>query len=114
VDDLCIPKWVVVFTIGTSLSCIFKFRVRQGDISSADLYKIYVDPLLHRLKNSGLGVKIGDVECCATACADDITINSNNEVEAEMKLLAKFQNFHGVLQTVDYNRSFWLWLHSCL
>ena len=37
--------------------------VRQGDISSADLYKIYVDPLLHRLKNSGLGVKIGDVEC---------------------------------------------------
>ena len=58
--------------------------VRQGDISSADLYKIYVDPLLHRLNNSGLGVKIGDVECCATACADDITINSNNEVEAQI------------------------------
>ena len=32
---------------------------------------------------TGLGVKIGDVECCATACADDITINSNNEVEAQ-------------------------------
>jgi hypothetical protein len=43
-----------------------------------------VDPLLHRLKNSGLGVKIGDIECCATACADDITINSNNEVEAQI------------------------------
>ena len=43
-----------------------------------------MDPLLHRLKNSGLGVKIGDIECCATACADDITINSNNEVEAQI------------------------------
>ena len=52
--------------------------VRQGGILSADLYKIYVNPLLHRLKNSGLGVKIGDVECCAAACADDITIHSNN------------------------------------
>ena len=58
--------------------------LRQGGILSADLYKIYVDPLLHRLKNSGLGVKIGDIECCATACADDITINSNNEVEAQI------------------------------
>ena len=43
-----------------------------------------MDPLLHRLNNSGLGVKIGDVECCATACADAITINSNNEVEAQI------------------------------
>ena len=58
--------------------------VRQGGILSADLYKIYVNPLLHRLNNSGLGVKIGDAECCATSCADDITINSNNEVEAQI------------------------------
>ena len=50
---------------------------------SADLYKIYVDPLLHWLKNSERGVKIGDVECCATACADDTTINSNHDVEAQ-------------------------------
>lgn len=43
-----------------------------------------MDPLLHRLKNSGLGVKTVDVECCATACADSITINSSNEVEAQI------------------------------
>jgi hypothetical protein len=61
----------------------YRARGTSSDILSADLYNIYVDPLLHWLKNSELGVKIGDVECCATACADDITINSNNEVEAQ-------------------------------
>lgn len=38
--------------------------VSQGGILSDYLYKSYVDPLLHRLKDSGLGLKIGDV------CAD--------------------------------------------
>ena len=31
-----------------------------------------------------------------------------------MKLLVQVHYFHGVLQTVDYNKSFWLWLHYCL
>ena len=31
-----------------------------------------------------------------------------------MKLLDQVHYFHGVLQTVDYNKSFWLWLHYCL
>ena len=48
----------------------------QSGILSADLCKIYVDQLLRTLKSSGLGVKIGDEECCATACADDITITA--------------------------------------
>ena len=31
-----------------------------------------------------------------------------------MKLLDQVHYFHGVLQAVDYNKSFWLWLHYCL
>jgi hypothetical protein len=35
--------------------------VRQGGIFSADLYKIYVNPLLDRLNKTGLGAKVGDI-----------------------------------------------------
>jgi hypothetical protein len=31
-----------------------------------------------------------------------------------MRLLDQVHYFHEVLQTVDYNKSFWLWLLSCL
>ena len=44
--------------------------VRQEGILSADLYKIYVDPLLHRPQQSGKGLRIGHINCCATACAE--------------------------------------------
>ena len=40
--------------------------VRQGGILSADLYQIYVDPLLHRLQHIGKGLKIGHINCLDT------------------------------------------------
>jgi hypothetical protein len=39
--------------------------VRQDGALSADLYKVYVNPLLDILSNSGLGGKIGNINCCA-------------------------------------------------
>ena len=33
--------------------------VRQGGVLSADLYKLYINPLLNFLDDSGLGGKIG-------------------------------------------------------
>jgi hypothetical protein len=41
--------------------------VRQGGILSADLYKIYVNPLLDRLNKTGLGAKVGDIICNTSA-----------------------------------------------
>lgn len=35
--------------------------VRQGGILSTDLYKLYVNPLLDRLENSNLGIRIGNI-----------------------------------------------------
>jgi len=58
--------------------------VRQRGILRADLYKIYVDPLLHRLQDSGKGLKIGYINCCATACADDISINCVKSDEVQI------------------------------
>ena len=60
--------------------------VRQGGILSADLYKIYIDPLLHQIQKSNFGMKIGHIHCGATACADDITLNSTNFEDAQIML----------------------------
>jgi len=51
-------------------------------ILSADLYKIYIDPLLKQLQQSRLGMNIGYIECGATACADDITLNCTDPTES--------------------------------
>ena len=60
--------------------------MRQEGILSANLYKIYVDPLLHRLQHSGKGLKIGHINCCATACADAISINCVKSEDAQIML----------------------------
>jgi hypothetical protein len=48
---------------------------RQGGILSTDLYKLYINPLLDRLQNVGIGLKIGNVN--NTGCADDIALLSS-------------------------------------
>ena len=60
--------------------------IRQGGILSADLYKLYVDPLLHQLQNSQYGMHIGDISCPATACADDVTLNSTNPNDTQIMI----------------------------
>ena len=35
--------------------------VRQGGILSTDLYKLYINPLLDRLQDVGIGLKIGNI-----------------------------------------------------
>ncbi|CAC5398025.1 unnamed protein product [Mytilus coruscus] len=58
--------------------------VRQGGPISADLYKLYVNPLLNILCETGLGGHIGDIGCYVPTCADDVTIISNNPLELQM------------------------------
>ena len=53
-------------------------------ILSADLYTIYVNPLLDRLNHTGLGAKIGNIICNTSACTNAITLNSFNEMEAQV------------------------------
>ena len=59
---------------------------RQRGPLSADLYNIYIDPLLKKLQQSRLGMDIGYIECGATACADDITLNCTDLTEAQIML----------------------------
>ena len=50
--------------------------VRQGGILSTDLYKLYINPLLDRLQDVGIGLKIGNINVNNTGCADDIAVLS--------------------------------------
>lgn len=58
--------------------------VKQGGIASADLYKVYVNPLLKRLEACNWGIYVGDINCCASACADDVTVNSIDHFETQL------------------------------
>ena len=90
--------WTLIKRLHTNASSAIKFNglvsencnilqgVRQGGILSADLYKIYIDPLLKQLQQSRLGMHIGYIECVTTACADDITLNCTDPTEAQIML----------------------------
>jgi hypothetical protein len=61
-------------------------RGRQGDILSTDLYKLYVNLLLDKLTSSNIGLKIGNVVCNTSACADDIALMSRNEADMQIQI----------------------------
>ena len=52
--------------------------VRQGGVLSADLFKVYDNGLLDRIQVSGKGARIGTIGIQAPACADDVTVLSND------------------------------------
>jgi hypothetical protein len=51
-------------------------EVRQCGFLSADLYKMYVNPLLDRLNHTGIGAKIGNIIC--NTVGSSISIPYNN------------------------------------
>jgi hypothetical protein len=57
--------------------------VRQGGILGTELYKVYVNTLLDRISESGLGYKTGAIPVLAPMCADDITLISDNPGELQ-------------------------------
>ena len=59
---------------------------RQGGLLSTDLYKLYVNPLLDRLTFSNIGLKIGNVVCNTSVCADNIALMSRNEVDMQIQI----------------------------
>ena len=52
--------------------------VRQGGILSTDEYKCFINDLLNRLQDTGLGAKIGTLNCPSPTCADDVALVSNS------------------------------------
>lgn len=88
--------WTLIESLHTSAASVVKWDgqlslpfeisqgIRQGGILSTDLYKLYQNPLLNTLQSSGLGARIGDIVCNASACADDLALNSNNNEDTQV------------------------------
>ena len=57
--------------------------VRKCGALSSDLNKVYVNPMLDILSNSGLGGKIGNINCRAHTCADDVALIANNPIDTQ-------------------------------
>ena len=74
-------------------------RVRQCGALSADLCKVYVNPLRDILSNSGLGGKIGNINCCAPTCADDVALIANNpfDIQTMVDIAVDFSKREGYL-----------------
>ena len=70
--ESCI-KWA-----GSTSDC-FKvgMGVWQEGILSTDLYKLYINQLLDRLQEVGIGLKIGNINVNNTGCADGIALLSS-------------------------------------
>ena len=60
--------------------------VHQGRVTSTELYKCYIDPLLHRLEEKKYGSRIGHLYVGAPTCADDVLLASNNMTELQHML----------------------------
>ena len=58
--------------------------VKQGGVLNADLYKLYINPLLVHLEETNLGSKIGNVLCNATTCADDVTLMASSDEQMQV------------------------------
>ena len=60
--------------------------VRQGGILSTGLYKMYINDLLLLLEDSKIGTSIGTVYTGCPTVADDLTLSSNGEYDAQSML----------------------------
>ncbi|CAC5405005.1 unnamed protein product [Mytilus coruscus] len=90
--DLKLPTYIALLdgksafdVVRNKTSEVFEIEqgVRQGGAISADLYKLYVNPLLNLLCDTGIGGHIGNIGCCAPTCADDVAIIANNPIELQ-------------------------------
>ena len=71
--------------------------VRQGSVLSADLYKVYNNDSLDRIQHTGIGARIGDILIQAPACADDVTVLSDepNELQFLVNICKDTSNLEG-------------------
>ena len=100
-EGVAIDLWNIVDHLYADMSSKVKWQgelsssfpilqgVRQGGILSTHFYKLYVDPLLHDLKQQSQGTYIGTTYVEALAVADDFLFLSNSADELQTMLNLK-------------------------
>ncbi len=73
-----------------------KQGIRQGGILSTELYKQYIDGLLHSMEELDLGVRIGTTYMGTPTCCDDILLlaRETEELQAMLDCCDAFANKH--------------------
>jgi hypothetical protein len=61
-----------------------KMGVRKGGFLSADLYKLYINPLLDHLQNVSVRHRIGNIKNNNTGCADDVALISQDIYDSQI------------------------------
>ena len=56
----------------------------NGRSLSTDLYKLYINPLLDRLQDVGIELRIGNINGNNTGCADDVALLSTQLSDAQI------------------------------
>jgi len=60
--------------------------VKQGGVLSPSLFTLYIDPLLRRLSNAGIGCHMGNVFCAGLGYADDVILMSPSRMSLKRQL----------------------------
>ena len=70
---------------------------KEVGILSTDLYKLYINPLLDRFQDVGIGLKIGNINVNNTGCADEIALLSTQLSDAHImvNMALDFANLEG-------------------
>jgi hypothetical protein len=70
---------------------------KEVGILSTDLYKLYINPLLDRFQDVGIGLKIGNINVNNTGCADEIALLSTQLSDAHImvNMALDFTNLEG-------------------
>ena len=69
--------------------------VRQGGVFSADLYKVYSNPLLDRMTSLCICGMVGEVCCSCPACCNDVTFTSDEPEELQV-LVSEGEDYVGM------------------
>jgi hypothetical protein len=60
---------------------------------------VYINPLLNIPSSTGLGGKIGNINCCVPTCADDVALIANNplDIQTMVDIAVDFSKGEGYL-----------------
>ncbi|KAH3872531.1 hypothetical protein DPMN_035750 [Dreissena polymorpha] len=83
----CMKTHPVLLSIGPNKWFLrYITRSTSGGILSTDLYKLYVNPLLDRLADTGRGGRIGTVLAYSSACADDVCLMGRDHTDVQLMI----------------------------
>ena len=93
IDDLYSENTCqVIWNGSTSKQVPVLLGTGQGRSIAAKMYKVYINPTINCLTESGYGAKIGHLDISAPSCADDIALAAHS-----------IYNMQGLLSTININ-----------